>query len=101
MKLRKGDTVVITAGKDKGKKGKIEKVFPRKGSVLVPGLNIYKRHRKKQDQKHPGGIMEFSRALPVGNLALLCPSCGKLTRVGYLVTKGEKHRVCRKCGGKL
>lgn len=101
MKIKKGDTILITAGKDKGKKGKVEKVFVAENTVLVPGLNIYKRHLKKRDEKHPGGITEFPRPLPVGNVALLCPSCGKPTRVGYLVVAGEKHRVCRKCQAKL
>lgn len=101
MKIKKGDTIIITAGKDKGKKGKIEKVFNQEAKVLVPGLNIYKRHTKKRDEKNPGGIVEFSRPLPIGNVALLCPSCKKPTRVGFLVTKDEKHRVCKKCGAKL
>lgn len=101
MKFKKGDTIIITSGKDKGKKGKIEKVITREATVLVPGLNVYKRHRKKRDEKSPGGIMEFSRPLPVANISILCPSCGKPTRVGFLVAKDEKYRVCRKCGGKL
>lgn len=101
MKLKKGDTIIITAGKDKGKKGKIEKVFPREATALVPGLNVYKRHRKKRDEKSPGGIMEFSRPLPVANISILCPSCGKPTRVGFLVTKDEKHRICKKCKAKI
>ncbi len=101
MKLKKGDTVIITAGKDRGKKGKVEKVFASDGKILLPGLNVYKRHTKKKDERHPGGIIEFSRPLPVGNIALLCPSCNKPTRVGYLVVEDEKHRVCKKCGGKL
>ncbi|MBI3576630.1 50S ribosomal protein L24 [Candidatus Gottesmanbacteria bacterium] len=101
MKIKKGDTIIITAGKDKGKKGKIEKVFADEAKVLVPGLNIYKRHTKKRDEKTPGGIVEFARPLPMGNVAVVCPSCKKPTRVGFLVTKEEKYRVCRKCGAKI
>lgn len=101
MKIRKGDTIIIAAGKDKGKKGKVEKVLFAGTHVLVPSLNIYKRHAKKRDEKRPGGIIDFPRPLPVGNVAIVCPSCGKPTRVGYLVTKGEKIRICRKCNQKI
>lgn len=97
MKLRKGDTVLITAGKDKGRKGKVEKLFPREGRVLVPGINMYKRHMKKRDEKNPGGIIDISRPLPLSAVSLICPKCSQVTRVGYLVTKGEKLRICRKC----
>ncbi len=101
MKLKKGDTVIITAGKDRGKKGKVEKAFAVTGKVLLPGLNVYKRHTKKKDDRHPGGIIEFSRPVPVANIALVCPSCTKPTRIGYLVSKGDKLRICRKCKQKI
>ncbi len=92
---------MITAGKDKGKKGKVEKVIADEAKALVPGLNIYKRHRKKRDEKSPGGIIEFARPLPMGNVAIVCPSCKKPVRVGFLLTDGEKYRVCKKCGEKI
>ena len=98
MKIKKGDTVIITAGKDRGRSGKVERVNPRKNKVLVSGLNIYKKHVKAQSKEKPGGIIELSRPLPVANVALLCPKCKKPTRVGYLFDKkGNKHRVCKKC----
>lgn len=97
MKLKTGDTVLVTRGKDRGKKGKIEKVYPKEGTVLLPGINIYKKHMKKKDEKNPGGKIDIVRPVRVSNVALLCPSCGKVTRVGYLVLKGEKERLCRKC----
>jgi|SRR3989344_2628900 len=97
MKLKKGDEVIITSGKDRGKRGKIDKIFPKKDTVLLPGLNIFKRHLKKRDEKNPGGIIPISRPLPVGNVALICPKCGKSTRVGYKVDKNKKLRICRKC----
>ena len=96
MKLKKGDTVIVAIGKDKGKKGKIEKVFPKEGSIMVSGINIVKRHMKKRDEKNPGGIIEIPKALNVSKVALMCPACGKPTRVGYVVSKGEKTRICRK-----
>jgi large subunit ribosomal protein L24 len=97
MKFRKGDSIIVTAGKDKSRKGKIEKTFPGEGKVLVPGVNMYKRHVKKRDDKNPGGIIDRSRPLPTANIALICPKCNQPTRIGYLVTKNEKIRICRKC----
>lgn len=100
MKLRKGDTVKIVAGKDRGKQGKIEKVFPKLGKVLIPGINIYKKHVKPRGEGKPGGIIDLVKPLPVTNVALLCPKCGKPTRIGFQIDKsGEKHRICRKCKG--
>jgi large subunit ribosomal protein L24 len=97
MKIKKGDQIIVTTGKDKGRKGKVETVFPKEETVMVPGINIYKKHQKKRDDKHAGGIIEFARPLSMGKVALVCPKCGKPTRVGYVVTKGEKERICKKC----
>ncbi len=98
FKLKKGDEVIITGGKDKGKKGKIEKVILSQNLVFLPGLNVYKKHMKKKDEKNPGGIVNFSRPLPVASVALICPKCAKPTRVGFKLEGKEKKRVCRKCG---
>lgn len=97
MKFKKGDLIIVTIGKDKSRKGKIDKVFPKDNTVLVPGVNMYKRHVKKRDEKHPGGITDFSRPLDMGKIALICPKCNQPTRVGYLITNNEKIRICRKC----
>ena len=97
MKLKKGDSIIVTAGKDKGRKGKIEKIFSAEGRVLVPGVNMYKRHMKRRDDKNPGGIIDASRPLPVSSVAIVCPKCSQVTRIGYLVNKDEKLRICRKC----
>lgn len=101
MKYKKGDTVIITVGKDKGRKGKIEKILPQEESVVVSGVNVFKRHMKRRDEKNPGGIIDIVKPIDVAKVALLCPSCGKQTRVGFVTTKSEKVRVCRKCGKKL
>ncbi len=101
MKYKKGDTVIVTVGRDKGRKGKIEKLFPKEGTVIVAGANVFKRHMKRKDEKNPGGIIDIVKPLDVGKVALVCPSCGKPTRVGYIVAKNEKVRVCRKCNKKL
>lgn len=101
FKFKKGDQVLVTAGKDKGKKGKIEKILPKLASVFLPGLNIYKKHLKKKDENQKGGIIEFSRPVPLANIALLCPKCGKATRIGYEIKGKDKIRICRKCKARL
>lgn len=97
MKLRKGDQVIVTVGKDKGKKGKVEKAFPKLGRIMVAGVNIFKRHRKKRDEQHPAGITDMMKPIDVSKVALICPKCGKPTRVGYRIVKDIKERICRKC----
>jgi len=97
MKLAKGDTILITAGRDKGRTGQIERVYPQDETVLVPGINQYKRHRKPMGQDRPGEIVTLSRPLQMGNVALMCPRCKQQTRVGYREVSGKKVRVCRKC----
>ncbi len=101
MKFKKGDTIIVTVGKDKGHKGKIEKVNPEDVTVVVPGVNVSKRHMKRKDDKNPGGIIDIVKPINVSKLALICPSCGKPTRIGILVSKNEKVRICRKCGKKI
>lgn len=98
MKFKKGDEVIVTIGKDRGKKGKIEAVFPKQQEILVAGVNIYKRSLKPRGQGKPGGIIDITKPLALAKIALLCPKCGKPTRVGYQLTP-SKLRVCRKCGG--
>lgn len=98
MKLQKGDRVKITAGKDRGREGVVEKVFSKEGKVLVPGINICKKHVKPRGEKQPGGIVEMPRPLPVAKMALLCPKCKQPTRVGYQFRKDKnKSRICQKC----
>lgn len=101
MKLKKGDEVILLAGKDKGKKAKIDKLFPKKKVILLPGLNLYKRHLKKRDEKNPGGIVEFSRPVRMDKVALICLKCGKKTRVGFLKKDGRKIRICKKCNSAI
>lgn len=99
FKLQKGDQIQVLAGKDRGKKGKIDRVFPKKRQVLVNNLNIFKKHVRSQGEKKPGGIMEIAKPLPVAKVALVCPGCKRLTRVGFKMGKDKnKKRICRKCG---
>jgi len=97
MKIKKGDTVKIIRGKDQGKTGPVEKVFPQKGKVLVGGVNVYKKHLKPR-QGQRGGIIELTKPLLISNLKLVCPTCHKPTRVGYQLGKLSKERICKKCG---
>ena len=101
MKLRKGDKIQITAGKDKGRQGVIERVYAKQDTALVPGLNVYKRHIKKTEQTPEGGLVELPRAIKVSKIALVCPSCKKVTRIGYSISGDKETRICKKCGKKV
>src|SRR4029078_5741636 len=101
MKLIRGDEVIIVKGKDKGKKGKIEKVFTKGEMVLIPGVNLYKRHYKSRVQNKPSEIQEITKPFHVSNVALICPHCKEQTRVGYKIDNKEKVRICRKCNKKI
>ena len=101
-KFKRGDKIKVTIGKDKGREGTIEKILTKKNLALVPGVNIYKKHVKAamtQDKK--GGIFEIPRPLAFSKIALVCASCKKITRAGFLVKEGKKIRICRKCGKEL
>lgn len=97
MKIKKGDEVKVLVGKDKGKTGKVEKVFVREEKVLVPGVNQFKRHVKARSEKEKSEIKTITKPLLVANVALLCPKCHKPTRVGYSLEKDGKKRMCKKC----
>src|SRR3989338_4625270 len=100
MKLKIGDTVKVTLGKDRGKTGKIEAVRPQINSVIVAGANMYKKHGKKQGDK-AGQIVDLARPLNAAKGALICPHCPQPTRVGYAIEKKNKVRICKKCAKKL
>ena len=95
-RLHPGDTVAIVKGKDLGKTGKVEKVFPKEGRVLVENINLVKKHVKPKGQQ-AGGIVSVTKPLPLANVQLVCPSCNKRTRIGIDVSGKEKYRVCKKC----
>ncbi len=98
MRLKKEDSIIVLRGKDKGRKGKIEKVFEKSGKVLVTGVNMYKKHVRSGSGKDSGGIVEFSRPLPASSVSLVCPKCTKRTRIAYHLDKsGSKTRICAKC----
>lgn len=101
MKFKKGDSVKVTAGRDKGREGKLDRVYKNTDKVLIQGINIYKKHVKKNEQMPQGGVVEIPRPLPVGNVAFVCPKCKKQTRLGYKIEGKKKVRICRKCGASV
>ena len=96
MKIKLADEVLVLQGKDKGKSGKIEKVLAKKGLIFVAGVNIYKRHIKKQANMS-SGIVDLMKPIPAANVALICPKCKLPTKVGFVVKGKEKERICKKC----
>jgi len=98
VKIRKNDTVVVIAGKDKGKKGKVRRALPKKSRVLVEGLNMIKRHSRARRAARQAGIIELEAPVHVSNVMLLCNKCAKPTRVGFkILDDGKKVRICRSC----
>lgn len=101
LHVKTGDTVMIMSGKDKGQTGKVLQVSPKEGKVIVEGRNMVTKHVKPRRQGEQGGIVKAEGALYACKVQVVCPKCGKPTRVGVKV-EGDKHiRVCRKCGGEL
>ncbi len=112
MKIKKGDRVRVLTGKDRGKEGEVMRAIPEKQKLIVDGVNVAKRHQRATRATTQGGIIDKDMPIPVANVAIVCSSCGKATRVGYrfediggvpgVVGKpGRKIRICRKCGGDL
>ncbi len=101
VKLKKGDEVVVTTGKDVGKRGEITRVIPGRDMVIVDGANLVKKHQKPTRATMQGGIIDKEMPIHISNVALVCSSCGA-TRVGFrFTTDGSKLRVCKKCGTDL
>ncbi|GKW47625.1 MULTISPECIES: 50S ribosomal protein L24 [unclassified Planococcus (in: firmicutes)] len=101
MHVKKGDTVKVISGKDKGKTGVVLSALPKKDRVLVEGINIIKKHTKPNQANPQGGIVSQEAAIHVSNVMLLDPKSGEPTRVGYKVEDGKKVRVAKKSGEKL
>lgn len=108
MKIKKGDTIKVLIGKDKGKSGKVDRIFPKKMRVLVDGINQYKKHFKARTQNpasRQGGqkseILTITKPLPVSNVALVCPKCKKPTRIGFKSVGNSKIRICKKCNKEI
>jgi len=98
MKIKKGDTIKIITGKDKGKTGKVLKVLLKKNKILIEGLNLYKKHVRPKREGEKGEIVLVPRPMDVSNIMLVCSSCNQATRIGHRFEAGKKVRICKKCG---
>ena len=100
LKIKKGDNVVVIAGKDNGKTGIVLEVSPKTNKVVVDGVNVVSRHQKPRSQQDKGGIIKKNAAIDASNVMVICPTCGKATRIKAGEANGKKVRVC-KCGSAL
>ncbi len=99
MRIKKGDQVRVLAGKDKGREGEISRVIPQRNAVIIEGVNEVKRHQKATSETMQGGIIDKTMPIDVSNVAILSPSDGRPTRVGYRFSEsGEKIRICKRTG---
>lgn len=101
MKILKGDKVVVIAGKDKGKEGTVQAVYPKVNKVVVEGVNVHKKHRKPTQQSPEGSVVEIYVPIDASNVAIVDPKTKKASRVGYKVEKGVKVRISKASGSKL
>ena len=102
MNIKKGDTVVVLSGKDKGKQGKILEVMPKEGKVVVEKINVVSRHTKPRKQGDQGGILKKEAPIYACKVQRVCPKCGKPTRAAHKVqADGKKVRICKKCGAEI
>ncbi len=97
MRLKKGDTIKILTGKDKGKTGKLLKILSKKNKVLIEGLNLYKKHVRAKRQGEKGELVSVPRPIDVSNVALFCSNCNQAVKVKYQFQGENKLRVCGKC----
>lgn len=98
-KIHKGDTVMVVAGNDRGKKGEVHSVSPKTGRLVVAGIHLIKKHQKRTgDVRTQAGIIERESPIDLSNVLLVCKNCGKPTRVGFAIEGGKKSRKCKKCG---
>ena len=99
MHVKRGDTVKVIAGKDKGREGKVTVAIPSKGKVIVEGCNIATKHAKPRRMGEQGGLLQVETAIYACKVMLVCPKCGKATRLAHKVlADGTKKRLCKKCG---
>ncbi len=102
MKIKKGDTVQVLSGNDKGKTGEVLEVIPKTEKIVVKGVNIRKKHVKPRKQGEEGGIISVEVAIHSSKASVVCPKCGKATRIGFKENKDNKTvRVCKKCNAEL
>lgn len=101
MKLKKGDNILIIAGKDKGRKGKVLRSLPKGEKIVVEGINLRKKHVRPKKSGEKGQVVEVPLPIYASNAKIICPKCGKAAKIGYKANKKEKYRICKKCGQKI
>ena len=101
LHVKTGDTAVVLSGKEKGKRGKILSVNPKKGMVVIEGVNMIKCHTKPRRQGETGGIVKREAAIYASKVQVVCPKCNKGTRVAHKIEGDKKIRVCKHCGAEL
>ena len=101
MKIKKNDQVLVIAGKDAGKIAKVLVAMPKQNKVVVDGVNVQKKHKKARSAQEVSAIQNQSGPIDASNVLVICPVCGKATRVGYVIVDGKKVRACKKCGASL
>ena len=101
MNIKKDDKVVVLSGKDKGKQGKVLSADPKAGKLVVEGVNVASRHQKPRKQGEEGGIIKVETPIYACKVMVVCPKCGKPTRVAHKLESGKSVRVCKKCGANL
>lgn len=110
MKIKKGDTILVISGKDRGKKGKVLESFPGEEKVIVEGINLRKKHVKPKREGEKGQTVELAVPMPVSKVKLICTRCQKATRIGYILKDDlsstskknkKKYRICKKCGKEI
>jgi len=101
VKVKKGDTVLIISGKDKGRTAKILRSLPKEGKVLVEGMNLKSKHVKPKKQGEKGQVVKVPLPMDSSNMKLICPKCAKAVRVGYKIENGRKSRICKKCKSEI
>lgn len=101
MKIKKNDQVLIISGKEKGKKGKVLKVFPSSEKALIENINLVKKHRRAARQGEAGQVIEIAKPLHISNVKLICPKCSQPARIGYKLAGDNKFRICKKCNQEI
>ena len=101
VNIRKDDEIQVIHGKDRGTRGRVVRVLPREGRIMIEGVARAKKHSRPSKRRQQGGIIDIEQFVDISNVALVCKTCGQATRVRHRIDDGKKIRVCRKCGADL
>jgi large subunit ribosomal protein L24 len=101
VSIRKDDEIQVVSGKDRGRRGRVVRVLPREGRIMVEGVARAKKHSRPSKKRQQGGIIDVELFVDISNVQVVCRSCGQPTRVGYRIDGDDKVRICRKCEAEL